>query len=226
MREIMTAVLGLAGAASGQSTWTWQAEVSDPVIEPGDQVTVALSVAMTADAPFVALSAAIFDVLNAGGGEHGTLVTWKVENNLDELNSDIITNDGVNIFNVNVGQLNVFGPFTSDNPIHVLTYWWEAETPGEVSYDTVTDAAVMWVGDDKESATGLDADVVFEASWGWSVVECEADVNGDGALDVLDFVAFQLAWQAGEPVADCDLSGSFDVLDFVCFQQAFVAGCD
>jgi hypothetical protein len=55
---------------------------------------------------------------------------------------------------------------------------------------------------------------------------CGADVNGDGQLNVLDFVAFQLLWQGGEKGADCDANGVFNVLDFVCFQQLFVAGCD
>jgi hypothetical protein len=55
---------------------------------------------------------------------------------------------------------------------------------------------------------------------------CPADVNGDGALNVLDFVAFQLLWQAEDPGADCDRNGTFDVIDFICFQSLFVAGCD
>jgi hypothetical protein len=54
---------------------------------------------------------------------------------------------------------------------------------------------------------------------------CAADFNGDGSLDVLDFVAFQQSWVAGEPEADCNGDGSLSVLDFVCFQVLFVAGC-
>jgi hypothetical protein len=54
---------------------------------------------------------------------------------------------------------------------------------------------------------------------------CAADVNGDGALDILDFIAFQQLWQAADPTADCDDSAQFNVLDYVCFQQLFVAGC-
>ena len=57
------------------------------------------------------------------------------------------------------------------------------------------------------------------------VTSCGADINGDGQLNVLDFVAFQALWEAQDPSADCDVSGTFDVLDFVCFQQQFVAGC-
>jgi hypothetical protein len=55
--------------------------------------------------------------------------------------------------------------------------------------------------------------------------QCRADCNGDGALNILDFVAFQNAWRAADPKADCDDNGAFNILDFICFQQLFVAGC-
>jgi hypothetical protein len=54
---------------------------------------------------------------------------------------------------------------------------------------------------------------------------CLADYNGDGTLNILDFVAFQGGWQAGEAVADCDRNGLYNILDFICFQGAFVNGC-
>lgn len=54
---------------------------------------------------------------------------------------------------------------------------------------------------------------------------CPADVNGDGELNVLDFVAFQLAWQMEDAAADCDGNGVYDVLDFVCYQGLFQEGC-
>jgi hypothetical protein len=54
---------------------------------------------------------------------------------------------------------------------------------------------------------------------------CPADINGDGLLNVLDFVTFQLLWHAQDRAADCDSNEHFNVLDFVCFQQAFLAGC-
>ena len=56
--------------------------------------------------------------------------------------------------------------------------------------------------------------------------DCPGDFNGDGVLNVLDFVAFQLAWQVSDPAADCDASGTFDIIDFVCFQTRFQEGCD
>ena len=58
------------------------------------------------------------------------------------------------------------------------------------------------------------------------VCACPADINGDGMLDVLDFVAFQLAWQAQDPTADCDANAEYDILDFVCYQTLFLEGCD
>jgi hypothetical protein len=54
---------------------------------------------------------------------------------------------------------------------------------------------------------------------------CLADFNADGGLNVLDFVAFQLAWQAGDGAADVNGDGVLNVLDFTAFQSLFVKGC-
>jgi hypothetical protein len=62
--------------------------------------------------------------------------------------------------------------------------------------------------------------------WHVAVLSCPADLNCDGALDILDVVAFQILWTEGDPGADCDGNGAFSVLDFVCFQQLFVEGCE
>jgi len=56
-------------------------------------------------------------------------------------------------------------------------------------------------------------------------VKCEADFNGDGAVNILDFVAFQTAFVGQDPSADCDGNGVFNILDFVCFQAVFAEGC-
>lgn len=58
-----------------------------------------------------------------------------------------------------------------------------------------------------------------------AALTCAADVNGDGSLDILDFVAFQMLFQAGDAAADCNADGTLSVLDFVCFQLLFQAGC-
>jgi hypothetical protein len=54
---------------------------------------------------------------------------------------------------------------------------------------------------------------------------CNADVNGDGVLNILDFIAFQELFQAGDPAADCDDNGALNILDFICYQGVFQAGC-
>ena len=71
-------------------------------------------------------------------------------------------------------------------------------------------------------ATESDRINVFDVS---SCLQCAADVNADGVLNILDFIAFQQFWNEQDAVADCDANGVFDILDFVCFQQLFQNGC-
>lgn len=57
------------------------------------------------------------------------------------------------------------------------------------------------------------------------VLACPADVNGDGVLDLFDFLGFQNLFVAQDPRADFDGNWIFDLFDFLAFQNAFVAGC-
>lgn len=54
---------------------------------------------------------------------------------------------------------------------------------------------------------------------------CYADIDGNGALDLFDFVAFTNAFNAGQAAGDCDGDGAFDLFDFLCFTNAFNVGC-
>ena len=54
---------------------------------------------------------------------------------------------------------------------------------------------------------------------------CYADMDGDGALTVFDFLAFQNAFATGDATADCDGDGALSLFDFLCFQNAFAGGC-
>lgn len=70
-----------------------------------------------------------------------------------------------------------------------------------------------------------------EEAYEWVVdhlfqLDCPADMNGDGLLNILDFVAMQTTFQAGEPRADINGDCMLNVLDFVAYQGEFVAGCD
>jgi hypothetical protein len=54
---------------------------------------------------------------------------------------------------------------------------------------------------------------------------CRADIDGDGALTLFDFLAFQNLFDAGDLAADFDGDGSLTLFDFLAFQNAFDAGC-
>ncbi len=54
---------------------------------------------------------------------------------------------------------------------------------------------------------------------------CPADLDGDGALTIFDFLAFQNLFDAGDPRADFDGDGELTLFDFLAFQNAFDAGC-
>jgi len=222
-----TTAFGLSPGASGQ-TWTWQVEVSDPVVEPGEQVTVTLTAFMEADAPFVAMSSTWMDATSVEGARIGHPTGYTILDHFGDLTGECATwwLGGDTIENLCAGQITIFGPFSTENPVDLFEFCWVGDAPGEVEYTTTTDFAYMWIGEDKESAEQIEAKLVHEIDFGWTVVACEADVNADGSLDILDFISFQLAWQAEEPIADCDANEAFDVLDFVCYQQAFQRGCD
>jgi len=57
-------------------------------------------------------------------------------------------------------------------------------------------------------------------------VGCQADMNGDGALNVFDFLAFETFFSDEDPRADLAAPfGVFNVFDFLAFQTLFSEGC-
>ncbi len=54
---------------------------------------------------------------------------------------------------------------------------------------------------------------------------CRADLDGDGALSIVDFLTFQNLFDAGDPLADFDGDGALTIFDFLTFQNEFDAGC-
>jgi hypothetical protein len=76
------------------------------------------------------------------------------------------------------------------------------------------DASFYFLYSDFETPISLDA-------------ACRADIDGDGALTLFDFLGFQNAFDAGDlAVADFDGDGSLTLFDFLAFQNEFDAGCD
>jgi probable HAF family extracellular repeat protein len=57
------------------------------------------------------------------------------------------------------------------------------------------------------------------------VPPCPVDFNGDGQVNIADFLAFLAAYAAADPRADFNSSGGIDVSDFLAFLSAYAAGC-
>ena len=60
---------------------------------------------------------------------------------------------------------------------------------------------------------------------GGAAADCRPDCNGDGKLNINDFICFQAKWKAHDPYGDYDGSGTYTVNDFIRFQADFVKGC-
>ena len=54
---------------------------------------------------------------------------------------------------------------------------------------------------------------------------CPADLDGDGALTIFDFLLVQGLFAIGDMAADFDGDGRLTIFDFLAFQTAFDAGC-
>jgi hypothetical protein len=172
--------------------------------------------------------------MNHGLGLNGTWTRSGMLNNahLDGF-ATITFNDGPVS---GVGGFVNYAPDFGDYTIAAL------DSDGKVleSYNIVQDAPISTPG-------GLDAGVfrgiqrakndiyAFRLSFAFNVIDdlafsrgggCFADCDGNGALNILDFVCYQGLFQSGDPAADCDGNGQLNILDFVCFQGAFVKGCN
>ena len=58
-----------------------------------------------------------------------------------------------------------------------------------------------------------------------SYTDCRADFDGDGALTIFDFLAYQNAFDAGNFCADFDGDTRLTIFDFLAFQNEFASGC-
>ena len=218
---------------SGEATWEWAFTTTngDDLLEVGETGTVTLSLDFNPDVDGVdvlGLAATIFDVNGGMNASNGHVTGWTVENQLADLTGDLTETDGVSLFNVNAGQLTAFGPFSDADPIDVLSFDWEADVNSGyvVEYTTSTETMVVWKGPLGDEVgvdwVPIEADVLFQVTPG---AVCPPDCNGDGQLNILDFVCFQNEWVNQTAQGDCDGNGEFNILDFVCYQNDFVQGC-
>jgi len=71
-------------------------------------------------------------------------------------------------------------------------------------------------------ALSLDATLVARGD----KASCPADLNGDGALNLFDFLTFQAAFGNEDPAADlAPPFGVFNLFDFLAYQTAYSQGC-
>ncbi len=54
---------------------------------------------------------------------------------------------------------------------------------------------------------------------------CAPDCDGNGELNIDDFICFQTLYAIGDPKAECDGNGELNIDDFICFQTLYAIGC-
>jgi len=146
---LLATILGAAGAAqAGSASW-----ILDAPAEVGfnETFTVSLSLEYASDpvgdeeSGLQGLSAAIFDTV--GSGVDYSLDSWSVDEDLTFLAGDLTTSDGQSLFMTNIGQLTLFGPFSKDNPLFVLTMQvTSGEEAGTIDFTTDTANYEEWIG--------------------------------------------------------------------------------
>jgi hypothetical protein len=81
------------------------------------------------------------------------------------------------------------------------------------------------IGSLEINAINMDELLLFDPVTELATAPCRADLDGDGVLDIFDFLAFGNFFDAGDPRADFDGDGVLDIFDFLAFGNEFDAGC-
>ncbi len=104
---------------------------------------------------------------------------------------------------------------TSDGVTQTRFYWHEVRLPADAFGNTFrirftsngNDGIDLWYVDDV-AVDNL----------------CFADINGDRALDIFDFLDFSNLFSALDPRADWDQNGTHDIFDFLSYSNSFSGG--
>ncbi len=166
----------------------------------------------------------------------------KIVNNIASWNGSVWTSlaggvDGVGAFDLlalSNGDLLVGGQFDAagGTPMPRIARWdgttWHPLGDGVISGVFVR--ALASLGDDEVAVGGdfIAAGAVVApgiARYGCPPIECYADCDASGTLDIDDFICFQTRYALNDPLADCDTSGGLDIDDFICFQTLYAIGC-
>jgi hypothetical protein len=71
-----------------------------------------------------------------------------------------------------------------------------------------------------------DGDILMANALNWTCPPgCYPDLDGNGTLDLFDFLLFITEFDEQTDRTDCEDDGQYDLFDFLCFVNAFDAGC-
>ena len=138
----------------------------------------------------------------------------------------VVSPSGDRVDGIMAGQLHwpISFPGRVDNPLSLWTVTWIPEnfTPRAVRIVAESDGCFGWTPDlgrfTQQTPDPGHATIVVRT-------DCLADLDGDGALTVFDFIAMQNFFAEASPVADLDADGDLTLFDFLTFQNAFAMGC-
>ena len=160
--------------------------------------------------------------LDLSGAGEATLSLWYWYSNLSGAGAQ----EDVFLIDASSDDGKTWVPAAQVGPTETVKAWRQLHIELHEIIELTSSVRVRFVASDEGEDTVIEAavdDLRIDALL--CEPSCPADFNDDGELNILDFVAFQLAFVAMDPAADCNLDGSLDVLDFVCFQGLFTAGC-
>jgi hypothetical protein len=201
MKRFQTVVVigAMPCAAQAQvGTWLWEVTTQDgdAIVEPGESASILLSLDFVPDVdrigPIFGFQGSEFDVVGADNAELGMIPDdadghpGDVLDPWDNVFFEQQTSDGTSLFGVLAGQ-SLKGPFSKDDPAHILLYEWIPDAYGEyqVTYETVTDYVAMWVDPDEQIPVFWDvveATVVFQVVPSPGAVGCLAMAGSFGCL--------------------------------------------
>jgi hypothetical protein len=112
------------------------------------------------------------------------------------------------------------GPL-ADNGGPTLTH---ALLTGSIAFDA-GDCAGGTITTDQRGVSRPQGEACDIGAFEVDVGDCAADLNGDGVVNTLDFLAFLNLWTAADPTADWNGDGTVNTLDFLAYLNDWVVGC-
>ncbi|MCA9277691.1 MAG: hypothetical protein H6815_02780 [Phycisphaeraceae bacterium] len=124
----------------------------------------------------------------------------------------------------------IYGPFTLEESgagNGYSTFHWPI--PFEATLNG-TKIYMQWEIDDPGAVGGnaysrIAEFTLFCGPAGCPEAPCFADCDGNGTLNIFDYICFGNAYASGLMWADCDGNGALNIFDYICFGNEYAAGC-